>query len=78
MYGVDHTKLLSLIASLLISDFPGPEDETMQRREERARLHVAVVSGYTVPELADNCFWGEAIVSTKKRPPKRKKNDQGV
>ncbi len=78
LYGVDHTQLLSLITGLLIPDFPGPEDETMQRREERARLHVAVVSGYTIPELADNCFWGDAIVSTKKHPPKRKRNDQGV
>jgi hypothetical protein len=78
LYGVDHTELLSLITGLLIPDFPGPEDDSMLQREERARLYVAVVSGYTVPELADNCFWGDAIVSTKKRPPKRKRNDQGV
>jgi hypothetical protein len=78
LYGVDHMELLSLIAHLLIPDFSGPEDESIQQREERARLHIAVVSGYTVPELADNCFWGDVIVSTKKRQPKRKRNDQGV
>lgn len=78
LYGVDNAELLSLIAHLLIPDFPGAENKSFQQREERARLFIAVVSGYTAPELADNCFWGDAIVCTKKRPPKRKRNDQGV
>jgi hypothetical protein len=75
LYGVDHVELLSLIAGLLIPDFPGPEDETVQRREERARLYIAVVSGYTVPELADNCFWGDSIVINKKPFSKRKRTE---
>ncbi len=78
LYGVEYTELLSLVASLLIPDFPGHADETIQRREERARLHVAVVSGYTVPELSDNCFWGDAIVAIQKRMLKRKRNNQSV
>ncbi len=78
LYGVVYMELLSLIAGLLIPDFPGPEDETIQRREERARLYIAVVSGFTDPELADNCFWGDTIASVKKFPSKRKRNDQSV
>jgi hypothetical protein len=78
LYGVDLTEMLSLITSLLVPDFPGPEDETIQRREERARVYIAVVSGFTDPELADNCFWGDTVASIKKCPSKRKRNDQSV
>jgi hypothetical protein len=78
LYGVNHMELLSLITNLLIPDFPGPEDETIHRREECARLYIAVVSGFTVPDLVDNCFWGDAITGIKKCPPKRKRNEKGV
>jgi hypothetical protein len=78
LYGVDEGELRSLVTSLLIPIYHGPEDDSVREREEHARFCIAVISSYTAPELADNCFWGDAIVSRKKRSPKSKRENRGI
>jgi hypothetical protein len=79
LYGVDFVDLQSLVESLLIPSYPIPVRDSIQEREVRARIYIAVLSGFTHPELADNCFWGDAIVTNNKnRTSKRIREHPGL
>ncbi len=78
LYGVDSADLQSLIVSLLIRDYTGPDEDSIQIRETRARFYINLVSGFTVPEMTDNCFWGDALPSNKRRNSKRNRDNQGI
>ncbi len=79
LYGVNEDELRSLVVNLLGPSYPVTDEYYTQRREEHARMCIAVVSGFNVPELADNCFWGVSFEITKKKlRSKTGRDDQGI
>ncbi len=78
LHGVSHTDIQTLVIDLMsISpNIMNGNPPVLNSLRWISTLYIGIVSGFTVPELVDNCFWGDGSatrkdgVSVKRNRPK--------